>query len=71
MFASQNFHIKLSVISKKKKLTTENMLRTVRKVADAKNGSAFLNMEFNVSAKLTKKASLVKKIFAKMQKIFR
>ena len=32
------------------------MLRTVRKVADAENGSVFLNMEFNGSAKSTEKA---------------
>ena len=37
-------HQSFSVISKKK-LTAEKMLRTVRKVADAENGSAFLNMQ--------------------------
>ena len=34
------------------------MLRTVRKVADAENGSVFLSMEFNGSAKSTEKAPL-------------
>ena len=47
------------IVISKKKLTTEKMLRTVREVADAENGSAFLNIEFNGSAKSTEKAPLV------------
>ena len=47
------------IVISKKKLTTEKMLRTVREVADAENGSVFLNMEFNGSAKSTEKALLL------------
>ena len=46
----------------RKEGTAEKMLQMVRKVADAENGSAFLNMEFNGSAKSWQKAPLVKYI---------
>ena len=53
------FRHQLFIVISKKKLTAEKLLRMVRKVADAENGSAFLNMEFNGSAKSTEKAPLI------------
>ena len=45
------------------------MLRTVRKVAHAENGSAFLNMKFNGSAKSTEKAPLKNALCKNLNKI--
>ena len=47
-YFKRHFHEKI--------LTAEQMLRTVRKVTNAENRSAFLNMEFNGSAVSTEKA---------------
>ena len=54
------------IVISKKKLTTEKMLRTVREVADAENGSAFLNIEFNGSANSTEKAPLITMLVRKL-----
>ena len=50
MFVSQNFDIKFLASLPRKKKTDSR-----KKVADAENGSVFLNMEFNGSAKSTEK----------------
>ena len=42
----------------RKKLTAKKCLGRYRKVADAENGSAFLNMEFNGPAKSCQNAPL-------------
>ena len=59
VFVSQNFGIKFLAPFPSKKTDSRKMLWTVRKVADAENGSVFLNMEFNGSAKSTEKVPLV------------
>ena len=49
-------HVLKSIFTRLMRHFQEKMLRTVRKVADAENRCAFLNMEFNGSAKSTEKA---------------